>query len=249
MCFFIFFLPRSSLHLSFSLFSSLSLSINSGVIWHFYYSALRIVYANGRNKQTNKSNDSQNLSRRFISWSISSVEEIILSARTPELQARERRGGTKFIYIFRDIILFPSSVSEFTPCWLARHIHLWFPQHCRCMPANGRETSCINKRDNATDVHDDPERIALHRKDTHVPFPFVTRGTLRYVLPRHTCCRVVIFVSLWHVLLLLLDSSKVVFCLRHSSMHSDQASPFPSIQPFFNAFAKILECGFSNWFA
>lgn len=80
----------------------------------------------------------------------------------------------------------------------------------------------------------------------HVLFPFVTRGMLSYVLPRHTCCRVVIFVSLWHVLLLLLDSSKVVFCLKHSSMHSNQASPFSIIYSFFNAFSNSLRILISN---
>ena len=53
------------------------------------------------------------------------------------------------------------------------------------------------------------QSVSRYTVKTYVLFPFVTRGMLSYVFSRHTCCRVVMFML--HMLLLLFDSSKVVF--------------------------------------
>lgn len=243
---YIFFLP-----FFFMICISLSLSRDSGAIWHFYYSGLRNRLCGWtRDKQTNESNDSQNLSRRFISRSISLAEEIILSARTPEPRAKARASlseGTKFIFgLFYFLLLYRNS----RHVRLLDAVRLAFPQHCRCVPANGCKISRINKNDNAADVYGrDPERVALHRKDTRFCFRSwleVCWATCSRIIPvamlSYSChCGMCYFCSSIRAKWFSIWST--VLCIAIKRPRFRACSFF-----FFNAFSDNLRHKFSSWF-
>lgn len=152
------------------------------------------------------------------------MEEIILSAGAPASQdnARVRAGEES-----RDgrergeiTICFPVWF-EFDTILNLRNVNLPVSYYRNFVSVREpRRADCktlrINKHDSTASAFTRIRSVSHCTLRTHVLFLFVTWATLNYVPLRHTCCHirvifVVIFVSLRRVLLLLLDSSKVVF--------------------------------------